>query len=141
MAERARLTPPNRGALWASLALTKTQLAELCRLSVRQVGWWTEQGYLPRSTRDPQRYSGEAVDTALLIKQGQGAGLTLRQAVRQARAYLAAQRAQQPDLHALDAAALAALQADLAQAETALRTVLEVFAPLAPAAPRAQGEP
>ena len=97
-------TPPNRAALWASLPLTKAQLAALCGLTERQVGYWTARGYLPRSTRNPERYSGDAVDMAVLIVQGLHQGLLLRQAVEQARAYLAAERSRQPDLHALDAA-------------------------------------
>jgi DNA-binding transcriptional MerR regulator len=102
-------TPPNRAALWASLALTKAQLAALCGLSVRQVSHWTARGYLPRSTRNPEHYSGGAVDVALLMKQGLDQGLSLGQAVRLAQAYLAAEQSRQPDLHALDAAALAAI--------------------------------
>ena len=134
MAERARLTPPNRGTLWASLALTTAQLATLTGLTERQVRYWAAQGYLPRSTRDPERYSGDTVDMALLIKQGLGAGLTVRQAARRARAYLAAERSRQPDLHALDAAALATVATWVAQADEAVRQVLAVVAPLAPPA-------
>ena len=132
MASRYPFTPPNRAALWASLALTKTQLAALCGLSVRQVSHWSAQGYLPRSTRDPERYSGAAVDMAVLIRQGLRQGLLLREAVDQARAYLAAERSSQPDLHVLDAEALAMIAAQVAQADAATRQVLDVVTPLAP---------
>ena len=132
MAQRHPFTPPNRVALWASLALTKTQVAALCGLTERQVGYWTAQGYLPRSPRDPRRYSGDALDMALLIKQGQQQGLSTYKAVQQARAYLAAERSRQPDLHALDAAALATIATQIAQAEEAVRQVRAVVAPLAP---------
>ena len=132
MAPRSPFTSPNRAALWASLALTKSQVAALCGLSERQVGYWAAHGYLPRSTRDPERYSGDAVDMALLIKQGQGQGLSAYQAAERARAYLAAERARQPDLHALDAAALAIIATQVAQADEAVRQVLAVVAPLAP---------
>ena len=67
-------TPPNRAALWASLALTRVQLAALCGLTLRQVRHRTARGYLPPSTRDPGRY----MDIALLIKQGLDQGLPLR---------------------------------------------------------------
>ena len=70
MVQRAPFTPPNRAALWASLALTTVQLAALCGLSVRQVGWWAARGYLPRAARHPGHYSGDAVDLAVLIRQG-----------------------------------------------------------------------
>ena len=125
-------TPPNRAALWASLRLTKAQLAALCGLSERQVGYWAAQGYLPHSPRDPQRYSGYAVDMALLIKQGQQQGLSVYRAAERARAYLAAERSRHPDLQALDAAALATIATQIAQAEEAVRQVLQVVTPLAP---------
>ncbi len=125
-------TPPNRAALWASLALTTTQVAALCGLTQRQVGYWAARGYLPRSPRDPERYSGEAIDLALLITQGLGQGLALEQAVERARAYLAAERSRQPDLHALDAAALAMIATRVAEADAVVRQVLVVVAPLAP---------
>ena len=127
-------TPPNRAALWASLALTKKQVAVLCGLTERQVGHWTAQGYLPRSTRAPERYSGDAIDMALLIKQGRQQGLSVYRAVQEARGYLAAERSRQPDLHALDAAALTMIATQVAQAEAAVRQVLAVVAPLAPPA-------
>ncbi len=93
---------------------------------------WAARGYLPHSTRDPERYSGDAVDMAVLIKQGLHQGLPLRQAVEQARAYLAAERSRHPDLYALDAEALAMIATQVAQADAATRQVLEVVAPLAP---------
>ena len=127
-------TPPNRAALWSRLVLTKAQLAALCGLSVRQVSYWTAQGYLPRSTRDPERYSGDAVDMAILIKQGRRQGLSAYNAAQRARAYLAAERARQPDLHALDAEALAMIAARVARADASVRQVLAVVAPLAPPA-------
>ena len=127
-----RFTPPNRAALWAGLALTRVQLAALCGMDQRQVRRWTQRGYLPRSTRDPERYSGDAVEMALLIKQGRQQGLSTYRAVHQARAYVAAERSHRPDLHALDAAALATLATQVAQADAAARQVLEVVAPLAP---------
>ena len=126
-------TPPNRAALWASLMLTKAQLAALCGLSERQVGYWAAQGYLPHSPRDPERYGGDAVDMAILIKQGRQHGLSVYEAVHQTRAYLAAERSRQPDLHALDADALATIASQVAQADEAVRQVLAVVAPLAPA--------
>ena len=125
-------TPPNRAALWASLALTQAQLAALCGLSKHHVSYWTALGYLPRCTRDPERYSGDAVDMAILIKQGRRWGLSVDQAGEQARAYLAAERSRQPDLHALDAAALATIASRVAQADEAVRQVLAVVVPLAP---------
>ena len=98
---------------------------------MRQVRHRTAQGYLPRSTRDPERYSDDAVDTAVLIAQGLHQGL-LRQAVEQARAYLAAETTRQPGLLALAAAALATLATRVTQADEAVRQVLAIVAPLAP---------
>ncbi len=132
MARRQSFTPPNGAALWVSLALNQAQLAALCGLSERQVRQWTQRGYLPRSPRAPGRFSGAAVDMALLIKQGLGQGLLLGQAVQHARAYVAAERARQPNLHALDAAGLTAIASRLTRADSAVRQVVEVVAPLAP---------
>ena len=126
------LTPPDRGALWASLSLTRTQVAALCGLDQRQVGRWTQRGYLPRSPRDPQRYRGVAVDMALLIKQGRQQGLSAYRAAQKARAYLAAENTRQPGLLALDAAGLATVANRVSQADAAVRQVLEVVAPLTP---------
>ena len=132
MAHRQPFTPPTRAALWASLSLTKKQVAALCGLTERQVGYWAAQGYLPRSTRAPARFSGDALDMAVLIKQGLGQGLAVYQAAQRARAYLTAERARQPDLHALDAETLATIATQVAQADGAVRQVLDVVEPLAP---------
>ena len=125
-------TPPNRAALWASLSLTTTQVAALSGLSVRQVSHWAAQGYLPRSPRDPERYSGDAVEMALLIKQGRQQGLSVYRAVHEAQVHLAAERSRRPDLHALDAETLTTIATQIAQADAAARQVLAVVAPLAP---------
>jgi DNA-binding transcriptional MerR regulator len=71
-------SPPNRGALWSMLALTKTQLAEICGLTTRQVSHWTSQGYITTSGRNPERYNGDAVDLCVLIKQGLASGIPLK---------------------------------------------------------------
>jgi DNA-binding transcriptional MerR regulator len=95
------LAPPNRGALWSSLALTKTQLADLCGLTTRQVSHWTSQGYINASGRNPERYNGDAVDFCVLIKQGLQHGLPLRRAVALARAYASDELARQPGMAAI----------------------------------------
>ena len=130
--------PPNRAALWASLALTERQVAALCGLSKRQVHYWTARGYLPRSVRNPEQYSGAAVEMALLIKQGLRQGLVAHEAAERARAYLAAERARQPDLYALAPDVLALTAARIAQADEAVRQVLADLAPLAPPTPAAE---
>jgi DNA-binding transcriptional MerR regulator len=127
------LTPPDRGALWVALALTKTQLAALCGLTVRQVTYWAAQGYLPAAPAHPERYNGNAIDLALLIKQGLERGLPLRRAVALARAHLGEELARQPGLGALDGATLAALDAELGQAEAALVAGRRAVRPLVPA--------
>jgi DNA-binding transcriptional MerR regulator len=126
-------TPPDRGALWVALALTKTQLAALCGLTLRQVTYWTARGYLPPAPAPAGRYNGNAIDLALLIKQGLARGLPLRRAVALARAHLGAELARQPGLGALDGATLAALDAELGQAEAALAAVRRAVRPLVPA--------
>lgn len=128
----AALTPPNRSALWARLALTKSQLAELCGVTLRQVSHWTLRGYLTTSSHHPDRYSGEAIDRCMLIKQGLDQGLPLRRAVGQANTFLAADGAQRPGMGAIEPAALADIAARLREAQSAVATVLQVVEPLVP---------
>ena len=125
------LDPPDRGALWLNLALTKAQLAALCGVAARQVAHWTARGYLsPRPGSD--RYNGNAVELCLLIKQGRYAGLSLRNAVARARAFLAEEAARQPGLAQLDPEVLPEVAERLRGARAALAAVREVVEPLVP---------
>jgi hypothetical protein len=126
------LTPPNRSALWSRLALTKAQLAELCGVTTRQVSHWTLKGYLGTSSHHPDRYSGEAIDLCVLIKQGLDQGLPLRRAVGQARGFLAADQEHRPVVGAIEPMALADIHTRLQGAQDALATVLQVVEPLVP---------
>ena len=132
----AALTPPNRSALWSSLALTKAQLADLCGVTTRQVSHWTLKGYLATSSHHPDRYSGEAIDLCVLVKQGLDQGLPLRRAVGQARAFLSADREQRPVLGAIEPMALADIHTRLQGAQDALSAVLQVVEPLVPRQPQ-----
>lgn len=128
----ATLTPPNRSALWSKLALTKAQLAELCGVTTRQVSHWTLKGYIGTSGHHPDRYSGEAIDLCVLVKQGLDQGLPLRRAVGQARAFLSADGAHRPAVGAIEPMALADIHTRLQGAQDALTTVLQVVEPLVP---------
>ena len=131
----APLTPPNRSALWSSLALTKAQLASLCGVTTRQVSHWTLKGYIATSSHHPDRYSGEAIDLCVLVKQGLDQGLPLRRAVGQARAFLADDRELRPVLGAIEPMALADIYPRLQGAQDSLSSVLEVVEPLIPRQP------
>lgn len=124
--------PPNRGALWSMLALTKTQIAEICGLTTRQVSHWTIQGYITTSGRVEDRYSGEAIDLCILIKQGLSSGIPLKRSVRMAREYLAAEMARQPGMRAIQPPALVEIREQLRGAESAIDTVLQVVSALVP---------
>jgi len=134
MSKEFTLTPPNRGALWSSLALTKTQLAELCGLTTRQISHWTSQGYITASGRTPERYNGDAIDCCVLIKQRLMSGLPLGRAVAQARRYIADELTRQPSLQALAPAALLDIREKLRGAEASISSVLQVVEPLVPVA-------
>jgi len=125
--------PPNRGALWSMLALTKTQLAEICGLTTRQVSHWTTQGYITTSGRVEDRYSGEAVDLCILIKQGLSGGMPLKRSVRMAREYLAAEMAQQPGMRAIEPPALLDMREELRGAQSSITKVLQAVSALVPA--------
>ena len=124
------LTPPNRGALWTGLALTKAQLAQLCGITVRQVTHWTSRGYLVAVGGDRERYSGEAIDLCVLIKQGLDQGLPVRRAVVQARAYVADERQHQPAATTIVPPTLVDIYEQLRGAGSALGAVLQVVEPL-----------
>jgi DNA-binding transcriptional MerR regulator len=125
-------SPPNRGALWSMLALTKTQLAELCNLTTRQISHWTAQGYIMTSGRSPERYNGDAIDLCILIKQGLNSGMPLRHAVRAAKTYIADELAQQPMMRVIQPPALVDIREKLRSAELSIETVLQVVEALVP---------
>ena len=125
------LDPPDRGALWLNLALTQTQLAQLCGCTPRQISRWIAQGYIsPRPGTD--RSNGNAVELRPLTRQGRYAGLSLRSAVARARAFLAEEEARQPGLTQLDPEALPEIVERLRGARAALAAVREVVEPLVP---------
>jgi len=72
--------------LWEALPdlnLNIAQTAELCGISVRQLGYWTRQGYVAVQGKGTRRtYGLEAVRRLLAIRKAMMAGLSLRQALR-----------------------------------------------------------
>jgi hypothetical protein len=73
-------TPVDAALLWARLELTATQLAAIAGVTRRQVTWWRQRGYLMPSPGAPDRFGGNAVELAVLMKQAIDAGLPLRRA-------------------------------------------------------------
>ncbi len=129
------LTPPDRGALWLRLRLTKLQLAALTGVSARQVGYWTARGYLPTAPGHPGCYNGDAVDLCASIKGALAQGMPLRTAVAQARHVLAGELAGHPALSALaalDPQVRVQLGEQLVAARSATATVLQQVAAVAP---------
>lgn len=123
-------------SLWARLALTATQLSKLTGISRRQVEWWRRRGYLPVSPEDADRFSGDAVTLAVLIKQALDAGVPLGQAHELARKHLAetlrrgASQATAPG-ETPDISALVDLEQKLLATHNTIGLVLEAVAPLA----------
>lgn len=72
--------------LWEALPdlnLNIAQTAELCGISVRQLGYWTRQGYVTAQGKGTRRtYGLEAVRRLLAIRKAMFSGLSLRQAIR-----------------------------------------------------------
>jgi DNA-binding transcriptional MerR regulator len=138
------LRDPNFAALWARLALTATQLSQLTGVSRRQVEWWRQRGYLTPSPDQPDRFSGDAVTLALLIKQGLDAGVPLQGAYLLATRHLAARlseglAASTPDTQA-NQQALTDLEQKLLATQNTIGLVLDVIAPLVQRAERESGE-
>ncbi|HEX5502981.1 MAG TPA: hypothetical protein VFW96_10185 [Thermomicrobiales bacterium] len=140
MSQEFSLSMPDRGALWARLTLTKTQLAELCGLTTRQVSHWTDRGYVPTSPDAPDRYNGDAVDLCVLIKQGLQRGIPLRRSVALARAYAADARARAPHPAEIATPTLAEIRDRLRDAERAITAVQAAVEP-PPKTPLGAGAP
>lgn len=131
----------NLAEVWARLALTATQLSRLTGISRRQVEWWRQRGYLTTSPQDPDRFNGDAVTLALLVKQGLDAGIPLHRSYSLAKEHLASILARgagsvvQPGEHP-DASALLDLEQKLIATHNTIGLVLEAVAPLAKRAER-----
>lgn len=72
--------------LWEALPalqLNIAQTAALCGISVRQLGYWTKQGYVKAVGRGARRLYGlEALRRILTIRKAMSDGVSLRQSVR-----------------------------------------------------------
>ena len=81
------LDAPNSDTLlWEALpdlTLNIAQTAALCGISVRQLGYWTRQGYVTAQGQGARRtYGLEAVRRVLAIRKAMDGGASLRQALR-----------------------------------------------------------
>lgn len=126
--------PVNRGTLWTRLNLTTAQVAALCDLTTRQVSYWAQKGFLPRSPQNPERFSGDAVDMCILIKQGLASGFGLSQAARLAQAHLVAELHTQPQVANFAPPALTDMHEKLVGMANTVRLLLEVITPQLPSA-------
>ncbi len=81
--------PPNRGRMWADLALTIRQAAAITGVSERQIQHWLNRGYLPVSKEGNRRVSGNALELIVVIQQARQAGYPLRTAVSLSKEYVA----------------------------------------------------
>lgn len=120
--------PPDRGRLWADLALTIRQASALTGVSPRQIQHWLDRGYLPVSIKGNRRISGNALDLITLIHQARMAGMPLRRAVTLSRDFLASTYVDPLSQVDLEREALADLREKLGasiQAIEAVRTVME----------------
>ena len=72
--------------LWSALpdlTLNIAQTASLCGVSVRQLGYWTKQGYITAAGVGARRlYGPEALRRVLAIRLSMQNGLSLRQSLR-----------------------------------------------------------
>ncbi len=66
-----------------NLVLNIAQTADLCGISVRQLGYWTKQGYVIASGRGARRcYNLDAIRRLLAIRDAMNNGASLRQSLR-----------------------------------------------------------
>ncbi len=80
-------TLPTDALLWEALpdlTLNIAQTAALCSISIRQLGYWTRQGYVEASGQGARRaYGLAAIRKVLAIRKAMEAGASLRQSLRQ----------------------------------------------------------
>jgi hypothetical protein len=127
----------NLAQLWSRLALTATQLSRLTGLTRRQVEWWRRRGYLPPSPEASDRFNGDAVTIALLMRQALAAGhppasayqLATEHLARRLAAGLAEAEAASPGV-ASDPATLLELQQRLLATHNTIGLLLDAIAPL-----------
>lgn len=78
--------PPLDNLLWESLThvqLNIAQTAALCGISVRQLGYWTKQGYVTAEGMGERRtYGLDALRRILAIRRLMADGFSLRQALK-----------------------------------------------------------
>ena len=78
--------PISDALLWEALpelTLNIAQTAALCGISVRQLGYWTRQGYVDAQGHGARRtYGLEAVRRILTIRKAMDGGASLRQSLR-----------------------------------------------------------
>jgi DNA-binding transcriptional MerR regulator len=124
------LTPPDRGRMWADLALTIRQAAAVTGVSPRQIQHWLDRGYLPPSVKSSRRISGNGLDLITLIHQARLSGVPLRRAVPMAQEALA--RLQVDPLSQMDIGreVVSDLEQKLAAAITAIDAVRRVMSKL-----------
>lgn len=115
--------PPADILLWEALpdlTLNIAQTAALCGVSVRQLGYWTRQGYVEASGQGARRaYGLGAIQRVLAIRKAMEAGASLRQSLRQVAAL-------PPTVVSREAAALPA--SPLPQAPAVSRSLAAFFA-------------
>ncbi len=91
-AETMRKHTDFNALLWKSLpalVLNAAQTAALCGISVRQLGYWTRQGYLSGQGQGARRgYTLDTVRRVLAIRRAMEEGASLRQALQQVPATL-----------------------------------------------------
>jgi DNA-binding transcriptional MerR regulator len=124
--------PVNRGALWTKLNLTTAQVAALCDLTTRQVSYWAQKGYLPRSPVNPERFNGNAIDMCILIKQALDAGATLSEAAQMATSFIADELRRQPQMANFEPPVLRDMYEKLAAVEATVRMLCEIIEPQLP---------
>ncbi|MGI4791377.1 MAG: MerR family transcriptional regulator [Janthinobacterium lividum] len=78
--------PNSDSLLWEALpdlTLNIAQTATLCSISVRQLGYWTRQGYVAAQGRGVRRtYGLQAIRQVLAIRKAMDTGSSLRQSLR-----------------------------------------------------------
>lgn len=74
-------------ALWLQLSLSSAQVARLTGIPARRISRWASRGWLVPTSRNPMRYSGQAVEQAILLDRALASGVEPGRALRLAQVH------------------------------------------------------
>ncbi len=102
-----RILPVDLDLSFRHLELGLTETAKLCQVSIRQLMYWVDHGYVPcEGGARSHTFNAASIEKICLIKQGLEKGFTLKRAAELAESFLHRKAAEREALKALSDEAL-----------------------------------